>query len=189
MYCTRLAGNAGRKKIAKKSPSGHHRTTLSGYVFATKACIDNRKKIFITSNTSSTCPHNTVNFGLLAAEIVSLVWSTPANFNAFRILASLLMQRRRLTEANQTLHNVWPLPLVDYIYIFGGCCSVTEFCQVQNSLRPASLALSYWQRYCSAVEQWTLAKLCGVEHRAPPIFGRASITLGSGPHSSYGRRM
>jgi len=24
--------------------------------------------------------------------------------------------------------------LVDYIYIFGGCCSVTEFCKVQSSL-------------------------------------------------------
>jgi len=33
------------QKIAKNSPSGHHRTTLSGYIFATKARIDNRKKI------------------------------------------------------------------------------------------------------------------------------------------------
>jgi len=31
-----------------------------------------------------------VNFGVLAAEIVSLVWGTPANFNGFRILAALL---------------------------------------------------------------------------------------------------
>jgi len=31
-----------------------------------------------------------VNFGPLAAEIVSLVWGTPANFNGFRILAALL---------------------------------------------------------------------------------------------------
>ena len=31
-----------------------------------------------------------VNFGPLAAEIVSLVWSTPANFNGFRVLAALL---------------------------------------------------------------------------------------------------
>jgi len=38
--CARLAENTGRKK----SPSGHHPTTLSGYVFATKACIDNQKK-------------------------------------------------------------------------------------------------------------------------------------------------
>jgi len=28
----------------QKSPSGHHRTYLSGYIFATKADIDNRKK-------------------------------------------------------------------------------------------------------------------------------------------------
>jgi len=31
-------------KSRQKSPSGHHRTTLSGYIFATKACIDSRKK-------------------------------------------------------------------------------------------------------------------------------------------------
>jgi len=80
------------------------------------------------------CPHNMVNFSLVAAEIVSLVWGTPANSNGFRVLASLL-QRYRSTEANQTLHNVWPIPgLVDYIYVFGGYCSITEFCQVQNSL-------------------------------------------------------
>jgi len=42
--CTRLAGNTGRKKIAQKSTSAHHRTNLSGYIFATKARIDNLKK-------------------------------------------------------------------------------------------------------------------------------------------------
>jgi len=31
-----------------------------------------------------------VNFGPLAAEIVSLVWGTPANFNGFHFLAALL---------------------------------------------------------------------------------------------------
>ena len=31
-----------------------------------------------------------VNFGPLAAEILSLVWGTPSNFNGFRVLASLL---------------------------------------------------------------------------------------------------
>ena len=34
--------------------------------------------------------HNIVNFGLLAAEIISLVWGTPANFNGFCVLAALL---------------------------------------------------------------------------------------------------
>ena len=32
---------------------------------------------------------------------------------------------------------------------------------------------------------WASAKLCGVEQRAPPMFGRATITLGIGPHSSF----
>jgi len=31
-------------KMTQKSPSAHHRTTLSGCIFANKACIDNRKK-------------------------------------------------------------------------------------------------------------------------------------------------
>jgi len=75
-WCTRLAESTGRKKspkIAKKSPSGQHRTTLWGYIFGRKACIDNRKE---------TCP--------LAAEIGLPVWGTPANLNGFLVLAALL---------------------------------------------------------------------------------------------------
>jgi len=86
MCCTRIAGNTGRKK----SPFWHHRTILSGYIFGTNACIDNRKKKLLNSNTSSTCPDSMVNFGLLMAEICWRVWSTPANFNGFRVLAALL---------------------------------------------------------------------------------------------------
>jgi len=50
--CTRL----GEKQDSKNSPSGHHCTTLSGCVFATKACIDDRKKHLLNSNVSSICP-------------------------------------------------------------------------------------------------------------------------------------
>ena len=82
------------QKSRQKSPSGHHRTTSTGYIFATKARIDNRKKNLLSSNISSRCPNNMVNFGLLAAEIVSLVWGTPANFNGFRVLAALLYGTR-----------------------------------------------------------------------------------------------
>jgi len=42
---TRLGENTGRKRSPKESPSGHHRTNLSSYVFATKASIDNQKKL------------------------------------------------------------------------------------------------------------------------------------------------
>ena len=75
-------------KMAQKLPSAHYRITLSGCIFATKVCIDNRKKNLLNSNISSRCTHNMVNFGPLTAEIGSLVWGNPANFNGFRVLAS-----------------------------------------------------------------------------------------------------
>jgi len=77
------------QKIAKNLPSGHHRTTVSGCIFATKEHIDNRKNV-LNSNISSTCPHNMVNFDPLTVEIRLPVWGTPAHFNGFRILAALL---------------------------------------------------------------------------------------------------
>ena len=77
-------------KIAKNSPSAHHRTISSGYTFATKAHIDKRKNL-LNSNISPTCPYNMVNFRPLAAQINSLVWGTPANFNGFCVLAALLL--------------------------------------------------------------------------------------------------
>ena len=76
-------------KITKNSPSGHHRTNVSGYIFATKARIDNRKKNLLNSNISSTCSYNMANFDFLAAEICWRVWDTPANFNGFHVLAAL----------------------------------------------------------------------------------------------------
>jgi len=36
--------------------------------------------------------------------------------------------------------------------------------------------------YCTALQYWASAKLCGVEQRAPPIFERTALTLGIGPH-------
>ena len=56
MCCMQLAGNAGPKKSPKNLPSGHHRTTLSGYIFATKARMNNKKKLIkqqCLSHTSS----------------------------------------------------------------------------------------------------------------------------------------
>ena len=124
MYCTRLAENTGRKK----SPSRHHRTTLSDCIFTSKACIDNGKNL-LNSSSSSTCPYNMVNFGLLTAEIGSGVWDTPAYFNGFRVLA---------------------------------CVTA---------------------RHSSSGRQSNFAEL-NRSQRAPPTFGRAAITLGTGPHSS-----
>jgi len=93
-----------------------------------------KQKRLVKHNVSSTCRHNMVNLGQLTAEIGWRVWSTPANFNGFCILASLL-HRRCSMEVNQTLHDVLAAPaLVHYVYILGAFVPLTEFCQVQNSL-------------------------------------------------------
>ena len=44
------------QKSRQKSPSGHHRTTLSGYIFTTKVRIDNRKKILKHQYVLHMCP-------------------------------------------------------------------------------------------------------------------------------------
>ena len=140
---------SNRQKIAVSA----HRTILSGYIFAPKARIDNREKNWLNSNISYTRAHNMVNFGRLAAEIGSVVWSTPANLNGFRFLTSLL-QRRRSKKANKTLHDVWPSHglVTKYIKIFVGSCPITEFCQVQNSPSKVLRSPIYWQRYRTALE-------------------------------------
>ena len=86
MCCSRLAANTRRKKIAIWAPSHN----FVGLYLCNYGTYRQSEKNLLSSNISSRCPRNMVNFGLLAAEIVSLVWDTPANFNGFRVLAALL---------------------------------------------------------------------------------------------------
>ena len=148
----------------------------------------------LNTDTSSTCPLNMVNFGLLTAEICWRVWGTPANFNGFCILAALL-HGTLVLGLSQTLHDVWLSPgVVYYIYMFGGCCPLTEFCHVQNSLciqvlRSAILAALQHGTPAPGVSQtlWcgTRNGITELSQTAPPIVVWVAITLGSGPHSSY----
>ena len=129
MCGTRFAGNTGREK----SSFWHHRTILSGHIFGTKACIDNRKKV-VKQHYLLHMFDNMVNFGLLTAEICWRVWGTPVNFNGFRILAALLhgtlvvgvsQTLRRWTEGatyiRQGGHHVghWSTFLVAILFL---CC-------------------------------------------------------------------
>jgi len=58
----------------------------------------------LNSNIPSRYPDNMVNVGLLPAEIVSLLWGTPANFNGFRVLAVLLqVHGTRVVDVRQSL--------------------------------------------------------------------------------------
>jgi len=150
----------------------------------------------LNSNIFSRCPHNMAKFGPLTAEICWRVWGTTANFNRFRVLASLL-QRCRSPEANQTLYHLWPSPgLVRYTFWEllppDGILPRAKF-----TLRP-SLAFSFSFLYIDSVTArhsssgrqpnfaaWYKEWNYGAFAEGPPIFGWAAITLGIGTNSSY----
>jgi len=102
--------------------------------------------------------------------------------------------RKMVNFGAKTLQDVWLSPgLVHYMYIFGGSCPLTEFCQLENSLcfqvlrSPIFAALLHGTR-AAAVSQtlWcgTRNRVTEFSPRAPPIFGWAAITFGIRPHSS-----
>jgi len=126
MCCTRSL-EIQDAKMTQKSSSGHHRTTLSGWILKSSQLrhVSTIGKNLLNTNISSTCPHYNImaNFGLLAAEIGSGVWGTLANFNGFRVLAALLhgtlvagvsqtLQRwtEGATHIRQGGHHVWHWP-------------------------------------------------------------------------------
>jgi len=79
---------------AKKVAKNRHLGTIAQLCRATSSQIRHLssigKNLLSSSYMSSTWSHNMVNFGLLTAEIDPVVWSTPAYFNGFRVLAVLL---------------------------------------------------------------------------------------------------
>ena len=85
MCCTWLAENTGGKN--------RHLGTIAQLCRAiylrNYGTYQQSEKNLLSSNMSSTCPHNLAN-GPLAAEIDPVLWGTPANFNGFRVLAALL---------------------------------------------------------------------------------------------------
>jgi len=175
-------------KIVKNSPSAHHRTTLSGYIFTTNTCIENRKKNLLNSNTSPTCPYNMVNFGPLTAEICWRVRGTPANFNRFRVLASLLQCSALLARGQPNFARCLAVSWAGALCVhFEGSCPLMEFCQLQNSLwvqvlHSSILALWLHGIRAAAIRQalWrgTRNGIAELTQRVPPIFGWAAIALG-----------
>jgi len=189
--CTRLA--EGRKN-AKNRHLGTI-VQLCRAVSSQLRHIPTIGKSLLNSDIFSTCPHNMANFISLTAEI-DLPLGTPANFNGFRVLPSLL-QRRRSPEANQTFHDNWPSPrLVHYVglYIFRGSWRLTEFLPRPKFTVRASLEFCYTSnvttRHSSSGRQPNFARrgtrngIMELSQTAPPIFGWAAITLGIGQHST-----
>jgi len=101
MYCTWLAENTGRKKW----PKNRHLGTIAQLcraVFLQLKHVSTKK--LVKQQCLPTHPHNMVKFGPLAADIGQVVWGTPANFNGFRVLASLL-HSNLVVGVSQTLRH------------------------------------------------------------------------------------
>ena len=128
MCCTQLAENTGWKKLARSSPSGHHLTTLSGCIFATTACIDNRKKLVKQQYLL-----HVFKYGELRPISGWHRFASSGHPSKFQRVSHVGFITA--LDVNQTSHDVLPCPgLVHCIYIFGSSCPLREFCQVQNSL-------------------------------------------------------
>jgi len=89
MSCTQLAANTGHKKVAEN----HHLGTIAQLRQAVSLQLRHvstiRKKL-VKQQYLLQMSLQYGELGPLSAEIVSLVWGTPANFNGFRVLAALL---------------------------------------------------------------------------------------------------
>jgi len=95
--------------------------------------------------------HNMVNFSLLVAEMVSLVWGTPANFNGFLhigfVTAATLLSGSQPTYFAQCLALAWAG--IIYIHFQRLLLRYGILPRAKFTLRPSSLVLSYWQHYCT----------------------------------------
>jgi len=115
--CMRLAENTGRKKVAKNRHLGTI-AQLCRAISSQLRHVSTIGKSLLSSNMSSICPHNMVNFGPIATEIDPVVWGSPlqisTGFASWRLVVGVSQTLRHWTEGatyvRQGDHHVghWP---------------------------------------------------------------------------------
>jgi len=144
------------QKIAKNSPFGHHLTTLSGYIFAIKARIDNWKKPVKQQYLLHMSPQ------------YDKLWST----NGWDLLASLghsskfqrvshlgfVTAATSLNRGQANFARCLPISWTGTLYIHWE----RNFATCKIHFASKSGVLLYWHRYCTAFEQWASVKFCSV---------------------------
>jgi len=113
------------QKLRKKSPSVHHRTTLSGYIFATKAFVHNQKK-----------PVKQQYFVYMSSQRLRSVGEFGAPQQISTGFASWLRYCTNVAQRSSTkLCTMFGRLLGWYtVYTFWGLLLLIEFYQVQISL-------------------------------------------------------
>ena len=129
---------------------------------------------------SSTCPHNMVNFGQLAAEIC---WRISTGIASWQRYCSDVTQRRPTklcTRFGRVLRCYT-------IYIFPGALAPwLNFARCKIHFASKSCVLLYCQRYCTALQQRASAKLYGVvQGMELPNFRRGRHLYSAGQPSRW----
>jgi len=161
--CVRLAENTGRQK----SPKSRHLGTIPQFCRAISSQLRHvstiGKKLVKQQYLHHMSPQHR-ELGLLASEIVSFLWGTPADFNGFRVLAALL-HNTLVVGVSQTLqhwtegatyirqggHHVehWPTFLVVYVLIMLLTINrLFGFCTIWQRQRTANWPYSFKPRVC-----------------------------------------
>ena len=139
------------QKLCKKSPAAHHCTTLSGYIFATTACVDNWKKNVKQQHLL----HMSLEYGELQPTN-GWDWSVSLGHPRKCQWVSRLGFVTAPTSLNRDQPNfAWCLGCY-IIYTFLGSLA-------PNRILPgAKFTLRWILGYCTALKQWTSAKHCSV---------------------------
>jgi len=152
-------------KIRQNSPYGHHRTIFSGYIFATKAYIDSRKK---NSAKQQYLLHMSSQYGEL--------WSTDGWDQLASLGHHIRFQRvSRLGFVVPTSLNLGQPNFARWLAVFWAGTLYIHFRGLlpPNGILPGaefalhpSLAFSYigsvTARHSTWLKQWSSSKLCGV---------------------------
>jgi len=117
-------------------------------------------KKLLNSNIFSTCPHSMVNLGLLTAEIGWRVWGSQQNSTGF--VFGFVTAPTSLNGGQPNCTMFGRLLGLYTIHTFWGYCPQRNFARCRIHFTSKSCVLLYWQRYCTALEQWVSVKLCGV---------------------------
>ena len=142
---------------------------MSGCIFAAEACIDNRKKV-LSSNISSTCPHNMVNFGLLTAEIRWRVWGTPCKFQWLSCLGSITA-RHSTDSSSWRQPNFAALNIGRHLYAAGRPLrwALTHFLVVFSFLHYSFVFVGSVRQIKLAIRQLLIARKYSVSHHIDAI--------------------
>jgi len=102
MCGTRLAKNAGPKKVAKNRYLGTIAQLCQAISSQLRHVSTIGKKLVKQQYVLQMSPHNMVNIGPLTAENDWRVWDTPSYFSGYRVLAALL-HGSQVVGVSQTL--------------------------------------------------------------------------------------